>query len=128
MSTCYCGRPQTYDNCCGKIHKDIAQALTAEDLMRSRYSAFVMAKGDYLMKSHHSSTRPIREKKSIVKWTKSVEWIKLEVLNTTKGSQKEKEGTVEFKAFFYEEGTMQVIHENSYFVKEKGNWVYVGEV
>ena len=59
---------------------------TAQQLMRSRYSAFVLANGDYLMETHHSSTRPIKEKKAIVKWAKSVQWIKLEIVETTKGS------------------------------------------
>nr|WP_298539846.1 YchJ family metal-binding protein [uncultured Aquimarina sp.] len=126
-SKCYCGRLQGYDVCCGSVHKDITQALVAEDLMRSRYTAFVLANGDYLMKSHHSSTRPIKEKKSIVKWAKSVKWIKLEVLHTSKGLASDEEGTVEFKAFYFENGTLEVIHENSAFVKENGHWVYLGE-
>ncbi|WP_299436268.1 YchJ family metal-binding protein [uncultured Aquimarina sp.] len=128
MSKCYCGRQKAYDLCCGSIHKDSTIAFTAEDLMRSRYSAFVLANGDYLMKSHHSSTRPLKEKKSIVKWAKSVKWVKLEVLHTTKGSISDEDGAVEFKAFYFENGTLEVIHENSAFVKENGSWVYLGEV
>ena len=126
MSNCYCGRPKTYALCCGQVHEDITNAITAEDLMRSRYSAFVLAKGDYLIKSHHTSTRPSsKEKKSIVKWAKSVDWVKLDVLQTTKGTSEDTEGTVEFKAFFYEDGSLQMIHEHSRFTKEQGYWVYL---
>ena len=86
--------------------------------MRSRYSAFVLANVDYLQKSHHNSSRPSKlEKREILTWTKSVEWIKLEVLNNTKN-------TVEFKAYFRENGSLNFIHENSLFVKENGHWVY----
>ncbi len=128
MSKCYCGRSQSYDTCCGRIHTDITLVTTAEDLMRSRYSAFVLARGEYLMKSHHSTTRPpLKEKKSIVKWANSVKWVKLEVLNTSKGAESDEEGTVEFKAFYFENGALEVIHENSQFVKENGYWVYMGE-
>ncbi|WP_299253118.1 YchJ family metal-binding protein [uncultured Aquimarina sp.] len=127
MSKCYCGRSQTYDTCCGSIHKEMTQALSAEDLMRSRYSAFVLANGDYLMKSHHRSTRPIKEKKSIINWAKSVKWIKLEILDKTKGLEFDEEGTVAFKAFYFENGALEVIHENSRFVKEDGRWVYLRE-
>ncbi len=123
---CPCGRPKTYTDCCGQIHQNQAKAITAEDLMRSRYTAFVLANGDYLMHSHHSSTRPISEKNEIVRWAKSVKWIKLEVLNTTQGSSNDNEGTVEFKAYFKEGFVTTYIHENSYFTKENGNWVYVG--
>ena len=93
---------------------------SAEELMRSRYSAFVLANIEYLQKSHHSTTRPSkREKKEIEKWTKSVNWLKLEVLNTIRD-------TVEFKAFFMENGAVNVIHENSKFCKQNNHWVYLG--
>ncbi len=129
MNNCYCGRTVLYTSCCGKIHQDITTAATAEDLMRSRYSAFVLAKGDYLMRSHHSTTRPSsKEKKDIVRWTKSVNWMKLEVLHTSKGTPQDTEGSVEFKAFYYDDKGMQMIHEHSAFTKEQGHWVYVGEV
>ncbi len=122
---CPCGRPKTYAECCGKIHSDILKAITAEDLMRSRYSAFVLANGDYLMQSHHSSTRPISEKEEIVQWAKAMKWIKLEVLNSTKGTDLDLEGTVEFKAHFKDGFTKTYIHEKSRFVRENGYWVYL---
>lgn len=123
---CYCGNTILYSECCGKIHHNIHQALTAEQLMRSRYSAFVLANGDYLMQSHHSSTRPIKEKKEIVKWAKSVQWIKLEVLETSKGKPDDTDGIVTFNAYFYEKGKVDIIHEKSAFLKENNHWTYLG--
>lgn len=123
---CYCGSLKQYSDCCEKAHKNLDEVKTAEQLMRSRYSAFVLANGEYLMQSHHSSTRPVKEKKAIVKWAKSVEWIKLEVLETSKGSTNDTEGTVTFKAYFYEKGKVDVIHEKSKFVKENNYWMYLG--
>ncbi|SEK43356.1 SEC-C motif-containing protein [Aquimarina amphilecti] len=128
MNKCHCGRERSYDNCCAIIHKSILKAVTAEDLMRSRYSAFVLADGNYLMKSHHSSTRPLKEKKSIVAWAKSVNWIRLEVLSAIEGLENDIKGTVEFKAFYFENNKVECIHENSSFIKENGHWVYLGEV
>lgn len=87
--------------------------------MRSRYSAFVLAKGTYLMQTHHKSTRPIKEKKAIVKWAKSVQWIKLEILKSSND-------TVSFNAYFIENGITDVICENSKFVKENNVWFYLG--
>ncbi len=123
---CPCGIIKPYSDCCKIIHDDVSKAKTAEQLMRSRYSAFVRADGDYLMQSHHSTTRPLKEKKAIVKWAKSVSWIRLEVLETLKGKVKDTEGTVTFNAYFYENGEVNVIHEKSAFVKEHGNWMYLG--
>ena len=123
---CYCGNSKSYTDCCEVFHRRIGKTETAEQLMRSRYSAFVLADGDYLMATHHNSTRPIKEKKAIVKWAKSVQWIRLEVLETTKGTKNDKEGTVTFNAYFFENGKVDVIHEKSAFVKENEQWFYLG--
>ncbi len=123
---CYCGSKKAYIDCCEIAHKNNGTTETAEQLMRSRYSAFVLANGDYLMETHHTSTRPIKEKKAIVKWAKSVQWIKLEVVSTSKGQPNDTEGAVTFNAFFYENGKVDVIHEKSAFVKENNQWKYLG--
>jgi SEC-C motif-containing protein len=123
---CPCNPNKTYKECCEKAHKNITSVSTAVQLMRSRYSAFVLANINYLQLSHHSSTRPSkRENKEIEQWTKSVNWLKLEVLNTTKGSINDIEGTVDFNAFFMENGQIKSIHENSHFCKENKHWVYL---
>jgi SEC-C motif-containing protein len=115
---CPCNPTKKYSNCCKKAHQNIESVISAEELMRSRYSAFVLANIEYLQKSHHTSTRPRKkEKKEILGWTKSVEWIRLEIINST-------ENTVEFKAYFMENGKLNVIHENSFFCKENSHWVY----
>ncbi|KAB1066854.1 Sec-C motif domain protein [Tamlana haliotis] len=124
--SCYCGHITPYETCCEPIHKNMAKAKTAEQLMRSRYSAFVLANGDYLIESQHSKTRQPKEKKAIINWAKSVQWIKLEVLETTKGQIEDTEGTVTFNAYFYENGKVDVIHEKSAFVKENNLWTYLG--
>ena len=121
-----CGTKISYSNCCEIAHSSLAAVNTAEQLMRSRYTAFTIAKGDYLMKSHHSSTRPTKEKKAIENWAKSVNWIRLEVLNTSEGQITDEKGTVTFNAYYFENGKIEVIHEKSAFVREDGNWVYLG--
>ncbi|TYP75233.1 YchJ family protein [Aquimarina intermedia] len=126
MTKCPCDTTKTYPDCCELIHRNIDNAKTAEDLMRSRYTAFVLANGAYLMKSHHSTTRPVHDTEEIVAWAKSVQWIRLEVLGTTKGGHNDKEGTVHFKAYFFEGGIVQVIEEHSLFEREEEHWVYVG--
>lgn len=123
---CYCGNTKSYKDCCEVYHKNGGKTETAEQLMRSRYSAFVLANGDYLMLTHHSASRPIHEKKAIVKWAKSVEWIKLEILQTSKGNENDTDGTVTFNAYFYELGKVNVIHEKSAFIKENNQWTYLG--
>ena len=124
---CPCGSQKEYSSCCEIAHNNIQDVKTAEQLMRSRYSAFCMADGVYLHKSHHSTTRPKSksERKEIVQWAKSVVWVKLEIINSTEGLEDDTFGTVEFKAYYSENGKPGVIHENSTFGKENGHWVYV---
>ncbi len=125
-TTCPCGSDIEYSSCCALAHKKVELVITAEQLMRSRYTAFTLAMGDYLMKSHYRSTRPLSQKKSIVKWAKSVEWKGLQIIAKTKGLATDTKGTVEFKAFYFENGKLEFIHENSAFIKEKGCWYYLG--
>tara|TARA_B110000459_G_scaffold203183_1_gene258643 strand:+ start:484 stop:867 length:384 start_codon:yes stop_codon:yes gene_type:complete len=122
---CPCGNKKSYKECCEIAHHSLKSAITAEQLMRSRYTAFTLANGDYLMESHHVSTRPISEKKEIVAWAKSVEWLELKIAYTTKGLENDNEGTVAFEAFFKENGELNAIKEHSKFVKENGCWYYL---
>jgi SEC-C motif-containing protein len=63
---CPCGRAAKsgkalpYAQCCGRYVEDFAgtPAPDAESLMRSRYSAFVRERGDYLLATWHASHRP----------------------------------------------------------------------
>lgn len=124
---CPCGLEKEFDACCGAIFEDISLAKTAEQLMRSRYSAFVKANGEYLQKSHHSSERLNNSsQKELLTWTKSVSWVKLDVLKTEKGLENDTEGFVEFKAYFFSNGKLDFIHEKSSFIRENGFWVYFG--
>ena len=123
---CNCGSLKPYKSCCEIYHLNHGKTETAEQLMRSRYSAFVLANGDYLMQTHHKSTRKPKEKKEIVNWAKSVNWIKLEILETTYGFKNDNKGTVTFNAYFYNQGKVEVIHEKSAFVKDNNNWKYLG--
>ena len=47
MTTCPCGSSAELETCCGQYLDGVA-APTAEKLMRSRYTAFVLERGDYL--------------------------------------------------------------------------------
>jgi len=122
---CSCGSHIDFDDCCGGIINGTRQADTAEQLMRSRYTAFTMVNVDYLMRSHSSKTRPVGERKNIEHWAKSVVWMGLSIIRTEAGEANEETGSVEFKATFLEAGQHGRIHEKSLFQRENGKWVYV---
>jgi len=122
---CPCGSDKEVDQCCEMFISGIRDAETAEELMRSRYVAYTKANGNYLMVSHHSKTRPVREKMNIERWAKSVQWMSLVILQTEAGGKNDTNGMVEFRALYVENGTLQQIHEKSQFMRERGKWVYV---
>lgn len=55
---CACGSGKSYVACCGRLHAG-APAGDAEELMRSRYSAFARGDRAYLLKSWAKETRPL---------------------------------------------------------------------
>ena len=116
---CPCGLDASYDDCCGRLHKGQA-AGTAEQLMRSRYCAFVVRDAAYLLRTWAAATRPPR-----VRFDEDVEWTGLEILGSTGGSAFHSEGTVEFRANFAVDGQPGDQYENSRFVREDGLWVYL---
>jgi len=125
---CPCGLNKAVADCCESIISGKRNAATAEELMRSRYVAFTKADVNYLMQSHHSKTRPIKEKKSIEHWAKSVQWVGLTILSTTEGKETDNRGMVEFRALYIEEGELREIHEKSLFEREGGKWVYTSGI
>jgi SEC-C motif-containing protein len=119
MANCYCGSSLLFENCCEPYLKYKQKPATAEALMRSRYSAFATGAADYLVSTTHLSKRKLHNKASILEWSKSNQWIKLEILATT-------ETTVTFNAYYLDSRLKaQIHHEHSTFICENGNWYYV---
>ena len=119
MKNCYCGAEILFEHCCEpKINRNV-KAATAEELMRSRYSAYCIQAADYLVATTHLSTRKFHRKSDILDWSKSNTWVKLEVISFD-------ETTVEFKAFYLDESLKAITHhEKSTFTFENGSWFYV---
>ncbi|WP_439184878.1 YchJ family protein [Carboxylicivirga taeanensis] len=122
---CSCNSNKAYELCCQPLIERGQPASSAEALMRSRYTAFTQPNIDYLLNTHHPTTRPVKERKEILDWANSVQWMGLSILDTHKGGPNDLEGMVEFKALYIENGKLQAIHEKSLFRKEKGTWYYV---
>jgi len=119
MSSCYCGNSVSFQDCCEPYIKGIANAPTAEKLMRSRYSAFATGAADYLVNTTHISKRRLHNKKDILAWSQANKWLKLEVIAST-------ETTVTFKAYYLDENLKAQVHyEQSTFKLEDGKWFYV---
>ena len=117
---CPCGSGLTYAEDCGRLHAGTAPAATAEQLMRSRYSAFAVGDGAYLLASWDPATRP-----RALDLDPAVRWTGLEVLATTGGGLFDAEGTVTFRAHARSGGAEHVQSERSRFRRLDGRWLYV---
>ena len=127
MAACPCGRadargrPLVYAACCARFVDDFAQtpAPDAEALMRSRYTAFVLERADYLLATWHASHRP-----PAIEFDPGVKWLGLDVRRHRLLDDSHAE--VEFVARQKSPGSPAVrLHERSRFVREAGRWYYV---
>ena len=90
--------------------------------MRSRYSAYVLARAEYLQRTWHASTRPasLAQTDSV-----SIKWLGLEIVDTQAGSPQDETGVVEFVARYKVRGKAERLREVSRFVKQNGQWFYL---
>lgn len=114
------GRALAFMRCCGPYLADFAHrpAPDAESLMRSRYSAFVLEDGEYLLATWHPSHRPAE-----IGFEPGTKWLGLDVkghkvLDATHAE-------VEFVARSRLAGRAHRMHERSRFVCEDGRWYYL---
>lgn len=119
-SGCPCGTGKAFSECCARFINDGERPETAEQLMRSRYTAYTLGRADYLSATWHPTTR----RKNLDAGA-PVTWLGLEVLRTEAGGAGDREGFVEFVARYEIDGRAQRLHEVSRFVRRKGKWLYV---
>jgi SEC-C motif-containing protein len=119
MKKCFCGNEVPYSQCCAPFITGAGFADSPEKLMRSRYSAYVMAAVDYLYDTTHISRRALTSKIEIQQWAKSNSWKQLQIISAH-------DQAVEFKAHYQgRNGRLHVHHERSTFVQQEGRWYYL---
>jgi SEC-C motif-containing protein len=107
------------------FHQGKAKAETAEELMRSRYSAYFFRLVDYLIETTHPDSRTPGLKKELAKTVHNISWQFLTIVSTSKGGKDDKVGKVEFIAKCYINGEPHELHELSRFKRYKGAWKYL---
>lgn len=112
---CPCGTGDQFGMCCLPLLVGERQAETAEELMRSRYSAYVVGDSEYLWRTWHPRTRPA----DVAEYT--VTWTRLEIVDCVDGRREDGSGEVEFRAHH----RAGMLHERSRFAVRGGRWFYV---
>ena len=118
-SLCPCGSELELSACCDRFLSGDSLPASAEELMRSRYSAFVLQNETYLLGTWHSDTRPSR-----VRFDSEQRWLGLRIRETEQGAAGNSIGYVEFVARFKINGKGHRLHERSRFEWLQDRWYY----
>ena len=121
---CPCGSGKAYDECCAPFIKGEGHPETAEQLMRSRYSAYALQEIPYLHNTLHPDSRAAWDEEGALRWSQSSVWNGLEIIQTEAGGPADEGGTVEFIAGFTMEGKRLQHHELAVFEKAGGRWYF----
>jgi SEC-C motif domain protein len=125
---CPCGGG-AYGRCCRPLHRQEQQAATAEQLMRSRYSAFALAEIEHLLRTQPSQEPLAQRRRALAASCRQLRWCGLEILATEAGGQDDREGSVTFAAHYRAGGQRGVLRERSRFGREgglaTGAWLYL---
>jgi len=125
MDVCPCGSNIGYDSCCFPIIAGEQKAVTAEQLMRSRYSAYVNKEIGYILTSLHPDHRSDYDESRSRAWAESATWHGIKIVKTVGGGVDDSKGQVEFIVSFTENRIDQEHHELSSFEKKDGIWYFV---
>ncbi|QLF92607.1 YchJ family protein [Pseudomonas sp. ABC1] len=122
--TCPCGSGDRLAECCGRYHTG-HPAPAPEQLMRSRYSAYVLGLIDYL----HATTLPSQQARidldAIRQWSQESTWLGLEVEECRLLGAQPEHAHVSFTARWHDMAGNHAHHERSTFVQRNGRWYFI---
>lgn len=117
---CPCGSGEPFGRCCLVLHRGERRAATAEELMRSRYSAYAVGDLDYVWQTWHPRTRP-----AALSADGGLTWTGLQILDTVDGGPGDQTGEVEFRAHYRDGARTGTLHERSRFAVRAQRWFYL---
>ncbi|WP_215800058.1 YchJ family protein [Pantoea dispersa] len=121
---CPCCSGEQYSLCCQPFLNGQQTPQRAEQLMRSRYSAYVKQNAAWLVETWHPSQRVAGLETLLSESFATTEWLGLNVTRCNHGSH-ENEAFVTFFARYLEKGRTCNLYECSRFLREDQRWYYV---
>lgn len=127
MTLCPCSSGKSYKACCQSLHEG-KKAETALELMRSRYSAYVLNLTNYIIETTHPANSQYMKnralwQKEITEFSKATIFQGLEIHDFEENG---KEATVTFTAYLSQNGKDASFTEKSLFEKTERGWLYKG--
>jgi len=95
--------------------------------MRSRYSAYVLGRIDYLQDTLAPERRASFDRKAATDWSKKSQWLGLDIEATENGQPGDATGHIEFTAHYISERLRQAHRERSLFRFDEADqrWYFV---
>ncbi len=121
---CPCDANKVYAKCCEKFHNNTENPKTALELMRSRYSAYVLNNIDYIVVTTLPKQQSFLDIKAMKEWAKTTKWCGLKIISH-KAKPYLNKATVEFIAYFETEQGKGEHHELSLFLYQNHQWYFV---
>ena len=119
IQPCFCGSNYDFSSCCQLYINKEVQVQTAEQLMRSRFSAYAIGNAQYIYDTYAESSQAAQSVKDIDDWSNSCVWIALKIHPITDSLNKASEQFVEFSAFYITDNTLCELREKSRFILEE---------
>lgn len=110
-----------FKDCCEPILNG-EKAKTAEQVMRSRYSAYTQNNIDHIEETQ--ATNDDFDREEAAQWAANSEWFGLDVVRAKQETPEQ--SMVEFKAFYKDKNSdkANLHHEVARFSLKAGNWLY----
>ena len=124
MDECPCGSDFPYTDCCAPLIRKTWRPDTAEDMMRSRYSAYVKKEWEYLVNTTYLPEKTPETRSGYEAAGEGISWKNLEIIDTQDGGADASEGTVTFIATYLKNEQEKQLYEKAKFIKKDGGWYY----
>ena len=121
---CPCESGKAHLSCCGQYHSGQLIPETAEQLMRSRYTAYVNCNADYLVDTIHPEKITPTLFNELINSFKGIIWCGLQINEVSGAGKNDDKGTVSFSAFYETAEGKFRMDEKSLFVKIADKWYY----
>lgn len=122
---CCCGSEKLLTECCHRVWQQGGDTVSAERVMRARYTAYVQGNIDFL----RITTLPIQQSAlniaQITQWSQQTEWLGLQVISHQLATHSEQHAWVVFVVTCRENGRLYTHHEQSAFVRDGASWRFI---
>lgn len=125
MSNCPCGSGVDLAECCQPVISGELKAQSAEKLIRARYTAHTLGEMDFILATHHPSTRNDIDEAATERWARESTWLGFDIIKADEEDDASTSSRIEFMAR-YRDGARRrhTHHERAVFEKYHGQWYF----